>query len=143
MADAFVVAMRRPEVLPDEDADVWPWLVATVRRLAANQRRRRVTRQRHWADTLREGWQVTSVGSPEEALAQREECLNALAALSDADRELILLIAWDGLTPAQAAEVLGIRRNALVVRLHRARRRLTGEPSRPTTPLLAAVSTED
>lgn len=114
VADAFLVALRRPMALP----------VGTVRRLAANRRRRRATQERHWQEVLRETWRLSAV-SPEEAAAEREECLAALGALSEADREVLLLIAWDGLTPDQAAEVLGLRRNTLAVRLHRARRRLT------------------
>jgi RNA polymerase sigma-70 factor, ECF subfamily len=37
---------------------------------------------------------------------------------------VLLLIAWEGLEPARAAKVLGCSRNALAVRLHRARKRL-------------------
>ena len=36
-----------------------------------------------------------------------------------------MLIAWDGLSRAEAAEALGISVGTLAVRLHRARRRLT------------------
>jgi RNA polymerase sigma-70 factor, ECF subfamily len=50
--------------------------------------------------------------------------LRALATLGDRDRELLLLIAWEGLGQAEAAEVLGIRRGAVATRLHRARQRL-------------------
>lgn len=61
----------------------------------------------------------------------------ALARLSDADRELLLLIAWDGLSPAEAATVLGVKPATARVRLLRARRRLTQTLSRersdPTT----------
>lgn len=142
VADAFVVALRRPDAVPADDREAWPWLVGTVRRLAANQRRRRDTRERYWAEVLREHWR-DAAGSPEEAYAEREECLAALAALSDVDRELVLLIAWDGLTPAQAAEVLGIRANACAVRLHRVRRRLGADARRPAPPPLAAVALED
>ncbi len=143
MADAFVVALRRPDDLPPDDADAWPWLVATVRRLAANQRRRRASRDRYALEALREGWRLSSVDSHEDAVAEREECLAALAALSETDRELILLTAWDGLSATQAAEVLGIRTNALAVRLHRARRRLAAGPTRAHDPLLRPVALED
>jgi RNA polymerase sigma-70 factor, ECF subfamily len=44
--------------------------------------------------------------------------------MRDSDRELLLLIAWDGLTPTQAATVLGIAPVTVRVRLHRARNRL-------------------
>ena len=61
----------------------------------------------------------------------------ALARLNDADRELLLLIAWEALSPAEAATVLGIKPATARVRLLRARRRLTQALSRersdPTT----------
>lgn len=143
MADAFVVALRRPLDLPLDDADAWPWLVATVRRLAANQRRRRASRERYALEAVRDGWRLSSVDSHEEAIADRDECLAALAALSETDRELILLTAWDGLTATQAADVLGIRTNTLTVRLHRARRRLAAATTRAPDPLLRPVALED
>ena len=63
--------------------------------------------------------------------------LAALARLSEPDRELLLLIAWDGLSPAEAATVLAVKPATARVRLSRARRRLTQELGRersdPTT----------
>jgi RNA polymerase sigma-70 factor, ECF subfamily len=61
----------------------------------------------------------------------------ALTRLSESDRELLLLIAWDGISPAEAATVLAIKPATARVRLLRARRRLTQALSRersdPTT----------
>jgi RNA polymerase sigma-70 factor (ECF subfamily) len=48
-----------------------------------------------------------------------------LRLLPEKDREALLLIAWDDLTPALAAASLGISPTAFRVRLHRARRRLS------------------
>ena len=48
----------------------------------------------------------------------------ALATLKEPDRELVLLVAWEGLTIAEAAAALGCTRAAAAVRLHRARKRL-------------------
>jgi RNA polymerase sigma-70 factor (ECF subfamily) len=59
-----------------------------------------------------------------EVLAERDEVLAAFAALRERDREVLRLVAWDGLTPAEAASVLDVTRLAFSVRLHRARRRL-------------------
>jgi RNA polymerase sigma-70 factor (ECF subfamily) len=47
----------------------------------------------------------------------------ALERLRPKDREVLLLIGWDGLTPTQAAKSLGISAAGFRVRLHRARRR--------------------
>ncbi|HEY3552305.1 MAG TPA: sigma factor-like helix-turn-helix DNA-binding protein, partial [Solirubrobacterales bacterium] len=45
-------------------------------------------------------------------------------ALNEPDRELLMLVGWEELTPAQAARVLGVTPLAARSRLHRARRRL-------------------
>ena len=50
--------------------------------------------------------------------------LRALAKLSERDRDLLLLSAWDGLTAAEIAAAVGCSGTAAKVRLHRARRRL-------------------
>lgn len=50
----------------------------------------------------------------------------ALDRLSARDRELLLLTAWEGLSTAEAAEVLSIRPTAVRMGLVRARRRLAG-----------------
>lgn len=51
----------------------------------------------------------------------------ALARLSDADRELLLLVCVEGLEPQAASSVLGISYAALRQRLARARKRLADE----------------
>ena len=51
----------------------------------------------------------------------------ALAALSERDREIVTLTAWEGLTPKQIAVVTGTSANVVRVRLHRARARLKRE----------------
>jgi RNA polymerase sigma-70 factor (ECF subfamily) len=56
--------------------------------------------------------------------------LTAFATLGDRDREVLRLVTWDGLSAAEAAEVLSVTRLAFAVRLHRARRRLQCELER-------------
>lgn len=62
---------------------------------------------------------------------ERAEALAALATMPEGDREALLLVSWEGLTPDQAAEVLGIRTGTLRMRLHRARRRLAAPEPQP------------
>ncbi len=52
------------------------------------------------------------------------EVVRALGSLGELDREVLLLITWDGLDRRQAAAALGIGTGTFAVRLHRARRRL-------------------
>jgi DNA-directed RNA polymerase specialized sigma24 family protein len=70
-------------------------------------------------------------GQPEPARSTFERVLeldpelgDTLRSLSPTDREALLLVAWEDLTPTQAARSLGIRPAAFRVRLLRARRRL-------------------
>lgn len=62
--------------------------------------------------------------APEDLVAERSVVSAALGALREADREVLCLIAWDGLDQVEAAEVLGCSPGAFKVRLHRARGRL-------------------
>jgi RNA polymerase sigma-70 factor (ECF subfamily) len=48
----------------------------------------------------------------------------ALNGLPEADREALMLAAWEGLSAQQAARVLGCSPTAFRIRLHRARRKL-------------------
>jgi RNA polymerase sigma-70 factor (ECF subfamily) len=58
-----------------------------------------------------------------DAIGTRAEVAAALSALSEQDREVLVLSAWYGLTAKQAAVVAGCTATAFAVRLHRARKR--------------------
>jgi RNA polymerase sigma factor (sigma-70 family) len=59
----------------------------------------------------------------------------ALAALPERDRELLMLTAWEGLTPKQIAAVVGTPANLVRVRLHRPRKRLKRDLANPRPPI--------
>jgi RNA polymerase sigma-70 factor (ECF subfamily) len=120
----FEVAWRRLDDVPDGE-HATPWLLAVARNLSRNAGRR-ARRQRVLAEPVAEPVDVAGLGGLEDSVAAREQLLGALAALKEIDRELILLVAWDGLEPAQAGEVLGLRAGAARSRLHRARNQLAG-----------------
>lgn len=56
-------------------------------------------------------------------VALRDQVRKALDTLGERDREVLVTAAWFDLSPADAAQVLGVSRPAYAVRLHRARRR--------------------
>jgi RNA polymerase sigma-70 factor, ECF subfamily len=112
VSEVFAIAWRRLDDVPD---DALPWLLGCARRVLSHQHRR-ARRDYALLDRLEAG--VTGPAPNDGALA------SALSKLSDRDREVLLLIAWEGLEPTQAARVLGCSRSALAVRLYRARRRL-------------------
>jgi RNA polymerase sigma-70 factor, ECF subfamily len=117
-SDVFLVAWRRRAELPEEPL---PWLLGTARRVLANHARGHSRRARLLDRLAAEpAGMVAPAGGRESARVQ-----SALASLNERDRELLLLLAWEGLDLRQAAQVLGLRPNTLAVRFHRARRRLS------------------
>jgi RNA polymerase sigma-70 factor (ECF subfamily) len=110
VADVFVVCLRRIDVVPEEPL---PWLYAVARKTLANERRRR-GRTAPAADGVVHD--PEPVGDSGLAAAFRE--------LSDGDREVLRLVAWEGLSLRDAAAVLECSPLACRVRYHRARRRL-------------------
>jgi RNA polymerase sigma factor (sigma-70 family) len=117
VAETFLVAWRRLDEVP---GDAKPWLLGVARRVLANQRR---AAGRRLALTQR-------VARERVAEPDRRPILEALERLPESDRELLLLVAWDGLSTGEAAATLGCSRPAVKVRLHRARRRLGAELER-------------
>jgi RNA polymerase sigma-70 factor (ECF subfamily) len=120
VGETFLVAWRRFDELA---GDPLPWLLGIARRLCANHLRGRARRAALGARLEAESH--PSVES--DADVADAAILLALASLREADREALLLIAWDGLSNPHAAKVLGCSVGAFAVRLHRARRRLARE----------------
>jgi RNA polymerase sigma factor (sigma-70 family) len=114
VAETFLVAWRR---LDDVPAEPLPWLYGVARRTLANQRRGQARRA---ALTARLELELPTL--PPQSGDGR--VLEALGALGARDRELLMLVAWEGLSPAEAAVALGSSAVACRVRLHRARTRL-------------------
>lgn len=119
-AEAMAIAWRRLADVPAADAR--PWLIVTARNLLlAERRRERRTGTQPLGDI--------DLEAPPEQLPIELDLDPGLAvglrALAEKDREALLLIAWEDLTPALAAASLGISSAAFRVRLHRARRRLS------------------
>jgi RNA polymerase sigma-70 factor (ECF subfamily) len=124
-AETFAIAWRKADKIPREPL---PWLLGIVRRVLATQRRASKRRER-LSNRLAPNPVATSSDD------QLGEALGAaLNALPDRDRELILLIAWEGLTAREAAAVVGVSPAAVYVRLHRARRRLRTALIAPKAP---------
>ncbi|MGH2857804.1 MAG: RNA polymerase sigma factor [Solirubrobacteraceae bacterium] len=113
--EVFVIACRRLGEMPVEPL---PWLLGCARRILAN-RRRGARRARALIEKL-----SLTIAGPEHGTGVAEMLAGALNALSETDREVLLLAAWEGLAPSQIAQVVGCSRTAAAVRLHRARRRL-------------------
>jgi RNA polymerase sigma factor (sigma-70 family) len=118
-AEAFLVAWRRLDRVPE---NALPWLLGVARRVVANQRRGE-RRRLALSTRLAADW--------EELVIADDEAAGPVAAafnqLRTRDREVLSLIAWEGLKPREAATVLGMTPARFSVRLHRAKRRLQRE----------------
>jgi len=117
-ADTFLVAWRRLDSVPDPAR---PWLLGVARKVLADHRRAAHRREALVAKVS--GVRQPGVVEPCEVLVSRSEVLGAVQRLSAEDQEVLRLVAWDGLSYADAARVLGCSRAGFAVRLHRARRR--------------------
>jgi RNA polymerase sigma-70 factor, ECF subfamily len=115
-AECMTIAWRRLDDLPARDP--LPWLLGCARRVVLSQRRRE-HRDIPIEDVPEPRFEAPEPVGLDAGLAE------ALASLAQIDREALLLVAWDDLTPTQATRALGINAVAFRVRLHRARRRCT------------------
>src|SRR5262245_2767306 len=114
-AEAMTIAWRRLPDVPVDDP--LPWLYATARNLVLAEGRRSAPSAAAAADAAGPN------GIDPQPFELDPNLGRALRSLSRFDREALLLVAWEDLTPKQAAKVLGINGTAFRVRLSRARRR--------------------
>ncbi len=118
VSETFLQAWRRWDEVP---VPPLPWLIGTARKVVGNQRRGEKRRR-----ALHERLALLdhAARSAEDAgllATDRIDALTTLAALPEEQREALLLVAWDGLSPEQAAAVMGVRPGTFRVRTHRAR----------------------
>lgn len=116
LSRTFEVAWRRIADVPREPL---PWLLGVARKVLADLRR---THSRQNALVARIATTVTeATDNHADTLISRERTVAALGRLSDLQQEVLLLIAWDGLSQREAAAALGCSRGAVALRLRRAR----------------------
>ncbi|MFB4300832.1 RNA polymerase sigma factor [Actinomadura sp. NTSP31] len=113
VAETFTIAWRRAADIPAGDG-ARLWLYGVARRVLANHRRG-VQRHAHKTAALRA--ELSAPAHDDSPVAE------VFRTLPDRDRELLTLVAWEGLTVPEIAAVLGCSRNAASIRLHRARKR--------------------
>jgi RNA polymerase sigma factor (sigma-70 family) len=126
VAETFLIAWRRFEHVPAGDS-ARLWLYGTARRVLANQQRGSRRRERLSQRLRVDVAAGTGVASDDPRL---ETVAAAFAGLRPDERELLSLLAWEGLDTAEVAQVLGCSRNAARIRIHRARRRFARELAR-------------
>jgi RNA polymerase sigma-70 factor (ECF subfamily) len=129
LEETWLRLVTRSATLTD-DARLGPWLFTVARNLYFSWRRSRALDASRTSE-LDPAWPAPERGdSPFEAAARAElerRLEAALARLPLRDRELLLLVGVEGLTPSEAAGVCGLPAVTLRARLHRAREKLAAE----------------
>ncbi|GAA4218102.1 RNA polymerase sigma-70 factor (ECF subfamily) [Streptosporangium album] len=122
VAETFTIAWRRMDDMPPgQQATLW--LYGVARKVLAGHRRGEVRRQARSAELDAE--LADLYGDSPDSRVELGAIAQALGTLPDDDRELLSLVAWEGLDREEIATTLGLSRNAVRIRLYRARRRLS------------------
>jgi RNA polymerase sigma factor (sigma-70 family) len=134
VAAVLEVAWRRIDDVPRDDP--LPWLYAVARNMWRNELR--ATERR--AKVVRRLVLNRPQDEPMVTAHDRSAIVDALSRLGEDDQEILRLVAWDELTPSQAAVVLDCSDVAARTRLHRARRRLARELAALQSPVTRRTS---
>lgn len=117
LSEVFLVAWRHRDRKPNTEL---PWLYGIGRRVLSTHYRGS-QRRMNLEDKL-DG--QPEVHSDQFAVSDlRSEIADAMAILGPDDRELLMLTAWEGLTPKEIAIAEGVTSAVIRMRLSRARRR--------------------
>jgi RNA polymerase sigma factor (sigma-70 family) len=131
--ETFVVCWRRLDAVPDGDGER-PWVIGVARHVLHNAHRSHRRRQHHEG---RVRPVVADHSAEDEAIADIAASA-ALAAIGEADRELLRLHFWDGVDVHGLAVVLGVSVTAAGTRLSRAKSKFVAQleaiESRTATP---------
>lgn len=121
LSEVFIAALdARKRVVPHDSGSALPWLYGIAMNVLHRYFRHH---EPTWTNAPEQGMDWDAVDARLDAEAQRRRLRAVLGTLSEADRELLLLVGWEGLTSTEAAAVLGISKVAARSRLHRARHR--------------------
>jgi RNA polymerase sigma-70 factor (ECF subfamily) len=127
VGECFLVALQAAHRYVPETDTALPWLFGIARRLLAKQRRKYVGNRR-LEIKVSNAFPVFTVAEDDaiasaiDAASQAPILEEALGRLTRSEREVLELVAYDGLSPSEAAEALDISPNAARLRLSRARR---------------------
>ncbi len=139
VSEVFFVAWRRIESVPMGE-ETLPWLYGVARNAVRNSGRsvRRTARLVAKLGSVRD---IPPPGPETQVVrsSESQRVLNALDGLRPAEREVVRLRAWEGLSASQIADVLGLSLHGAEKRLARAMKGLeaafgkTSEKSSPVT----------
>jgi len=116
VAETFMAAWRNLDRLP---LDPEAWLLTTARHIVLRHHRSKVRLQ-----GLRLRLRHEPPPAPVEADAGPADLIEALCLLSEKDREVLMLVCWEGRSLIEVGQILGTSHSAARQRFQRARARL-------------------
>jgi RNA polymerase sigma-70 factor (ECF subfamily) len=125
VAEVFARAWQRIDVVPPGPEDRL-WFYGVARRVLS-QDERSTARRHALVNRLaqnRSTWTERSVGEQSDAPDAAAQLRTLIEHLKPLDREVVRLVAWESLSHAEAAQVLGCSANAVAIRWHRSITRL-------------------
>ncbi len=115
--EVLIIAWRRLDDIP-ATAEI-PWLIGVARNVLRNAHRKY-----RRAQAMSPSLATTHADySAEENVIADESVRVALSGLSDDDRDIVLLHAWDGRSTAEIGVIIGVSASTAAVRLSRAQER--------------------
>ncbi|GAA4566332.1 RNA polymerase sigma factor [Planotetraspora kaengkrachanensis] len=126
VADTFLDAFRQRGRYRSDRADARPWLYGIAANLVGKHRRAETRMFHAFARTGVDPVAQTYSDRVDEqvsAAAAQRRLAEAIAGLPAKYREVLLLVAWAGLSHEETAEALGIAVGTVRSRLHRARKK--------------------
>ena len=128
VADTFLDAFRKRRRYDLTVSDARPWLYGIAANLIGKHSRAEVRMLRAYArtgaDPVLVETQTDEADGRLASAAVRQDLAAALAALTNGDRDVLLMIAWADLSYTEVATALGIPVGTVRSRLHRARARI-------------------
>ncbi|WP_454049503.1 RNA polymerase sigma factor [Cellulomonas sp. Marseille-Q8402] len=124
VAETFLVLWRRWADAPAAPEQLRPWVFGVARHKILRVREQHARVLRSVASVAVAEPARPAPPDPADRLAGDDRARRLLALLPPAEGEAMSLTVWAGLTPGEAAEVLGCSLTALTSRLSRARARL-------------------
>ena len=120
LAEVWLRAFAARGGYDTSNGDARPWLHGIARNvLREHWRTSRDEQAGARGETSADPWDAVDDRLDSAGLARA--ATSAVRALPAAEREVLLLVAWEQLTPAEAAKILGIPQGTARSRLHRAR----------------------
>lgn len=136
VAETFLAAFRHRDRFDTTYPNARPWLYGIATKIVGQHRRneeREYRLRQAYVPATSEASHANRVATAVTAQSLRRPLLEALARLSDGDRDVLLLIAWEELRYDEVAAALSIPVGTVRSRLNRARKllrkRLGGAPA--------------